>query len=89
MQINNKKSLISSSGKPTGSYLLFQFQNELPRAPPAALGLVDAFVIQQHPLRRLGGGGLLRAHIFGHFLHQDVVAWIGVGEDAVGILGLR
>lgn len=60
------------------SYLLFEFKNELSRATPAALSLIDTLVIQQHPLQGLGVGGLLGAGVLGHFLHQDVVTWIGV-----------
>lgn len=70
------------------SYLLFEFKYELPRAPPAALSLIHTLVVQQHPLQRLGRGGLFRAGVLGHLLHQDVVARVGVGQDAVGILGL-
>lgn len=59
-------------------YLLFEFKNELSRAPPAALSLIDTLVIQQHPLKGFSGGGLFRANILGHFLHQDVVTRIGI-----------
>lgn len=61
------------------SYLLFEFKNELPGASPAALSLKHTLLVQQHPLQGLGRGGLLSADLLGHFLHQDVVARIGVG----------
>ena len=82
------KSLSLEIGHHFLSYLLFEFKNELSRSSPAALSLVHTLVVQQHPLQGLGGGGLLGAGVLGHFLHQDVVTRVGIGEDAVGILGL-
>lgn len=70
------------------SYLLFEFKNELPRSSPAALSLKDALLVEQHPLQGLRRRRLLGAAVLGHLLHQDVVARVGVGQDAAGILGL-
>lgn len=70
------------------SYLLFEFKNKLPRPSPAALSLKDALLVEQDPLQGLRRRGLLGAGLLGHLLHQDVVARVGVGQDAVGILGL-
>lgn len=69
-------------------HLLFEFKNELPRSSPAALSLKDALLVEQHPLQGLRRRRLLGAAVLGHLLHQDVVARVGVGQDAAGILGL-
>lgn len=82
------KSLALRVGHRVESDPLFEFQDELPGSPPAALSLVDALVVQEHALQGLGGGRrLLGAGVLGHFLHQDVVARVGMREDAAGILG--
>lgn len=70
------------------SYLLLQFKNELPRSSPAALSLKDALLVKQHPLQGLRCRRLLGGDVLCHLLHQDVVARVGVGQDAAGILGL-
>ena len=77
------------SGGPVQSYLLFEFEDEASGSSPATLRLEDALVVQEDALQRLGGRGLLRARVLGHLLHQDVVTRVGLGEDAVGVLGLR
>lgn len=70
------------------SYLLFELKNELPRSSPAALSLKDTLLVQQHPLQGLRRRRLLGRAVLGHLLHQDIVTGVGVGQDAVGILGL-
>lgn len=85
---NHRKVSVLEIHSNVQSYLLFKFKNELPRPSPAALSLKDALLVQQDPLQGLRRRGLLGAGLLGHLLHQDVVARVGVGQDAVGILGL-
>lgn len=70
----------------SGVYLLFELEDEPPGALPAALSLEHTLVVLQHTLACFSGG-FLTARVFGKLLHQDVVTWVGVAQDAQRVLG--
>lgn len=53
----------------SGVYLLFELEDELPGALPAALSLEHTLVVLQHTLACFSGGGFLTARVFGKLLH--------------------
>lgn len=67
--------------------LFFEFKNKFSSSLPLALGLKHTLLIGENPLRWFRCWGLLVCWLFCHLFEEDVVAWIWIAQNAVGILG--
>lgn len=77
--------------KPTEKYLIFylnlffEFKDKFSCSLPLALGLKHTLLVRENSLRWFRCWGLFVCWLFCHLFQEDIIAWIWIAQNAVGI----